>query len=319
MSSAQSPKSLSNKPTTITDLPPELITSIYKHLDRPSSITALNSTCRRHYLVWQLNSASISSAVIYDKISRFPLALELLNVQEKVRMVDFTAYPPPTDHLLALQQEARDAVLEDEKGAYRGASLNNEDYSTILTRTRALVSNAKKADHVAKLHIWGVCANGILSPKHGSRLSCGNFTSAFYGVWILTTLGSGKAMDERLDLINGDELGNMMPVVRFLVRDCPDNVKIYLGVSHRVKVKCIGRASGMKAKSKCQFDADWVKAFLRISEKVGDARMVNEMRSTPWGCHGDCSVVSEVTEVNEEELSRGLVEGDVRKRIASKA
>ena len=264
MSSVQSLNIPSKKSTKTTDLPPELITSIYKHLDKPSSITALDSTCRKHYLIWQLNPAYISSAVIYDKISSFPLALELLNVQEKVRIVDFTTYPPPTDHLLASQQEARDAVLKDGKGAYRGASLNSDDYSTILTRTRALVSNAKKADHVAKLHTWGVCPKGIVSPEYARGLSCENFTSAFYGVWILTALGLGKAMDERLDSIIGDELRNMMAVVPFLVRDCLDNDKLYLGASHRLKVKCIGRVSGMKPNSRCQFDADWVKAFLRI-------------------------------------------------------
>lgn len=71
MSSPQAAVPLPRNPTTIADLPPELITSIYKHLDKPSSITALNSTCRKHYLTWQLNAASISSAVIYDKISGF--------------------------------------------------------------------------------------------------------------------------------------------------------------------------------------------------------------------------------------------------------
>lgn len=122
--SPQAPHFQSKKTKTITDLPPELITSIYKHLDKPSSIAALSSTCRKNYLIWQSDAASISSAVIYDNISSFSTALELLYVQEKTRDLDFTANPPSTDRLLEIQQEARNAVLRDEKGGYRGASLS---------------------------------------------------------------------------------------------------------------------------------------------------------------------------------------------------
>lgn len=113
MSSPQTPVSSSKKPTTIIDLHPELITSIYKHLDKPSSITALNSTSHRHYLIWQSNAASISSTVIYDKIPSFSTTLELLHTQEKIRGIDFTTKPS------AHQSSSRDPTRGSRRGAER--------------------------------------------------------------------------------------------------------------------------------------------------------------------------------------------------------
>ncbi|CAF9937433.1 MAG: hypothetical protein ALECFALPRED_007249 [Alectoria fallacina] len=199
MSSPQAPFLSIKNQSAITDLPPELITSIYKHLDKPSSIIALNSTCRGHYLIWQSNAASISSAVIYDKIPSFSTALELLYVQENIRSVHFTTNPPPTNHLFEIQQEARGAVSRDQKGGYRGSSLSDKDHRTILVRNKTLISNAKNANHVNKLHDWGLFPNGILAQEMRNDwwLSYEKSIPAFYLVWMLTTLGLGKAMDNK--------------------------------------------------------------------------------------------------------------------------
>lgn len=297
MFSPQSLISPPKKPTTITDLPPELITSIYEQLTEPSSITALNSTCRKHYQIWRSNAASISSAVIYRRIFSFPLALELLHIQEQVRDVNFTTNPPPTDRLLQIQQEARDAVLRDEKCAFEGASFSNGEYSTILARNEALISNAKKAMTACNARKWGMFPEGAAvrdewKDEHWEAYSGGAsseaLTDPFYRVRILAALGSNEAMEERLiSRVEEVDFEMMMAVVAYLVLHCPDNDKLYLGVSHGVTAGDRVRAN--KPQSGCRLDADWAKAFLKVSEAAGDLRMVNCLRNISWGCQGNCS------------------------------
>ena len=273
MSSAQSPISSSEKITTITDLPPELVTSIYKHMDNPSSVTTFNSTSRKHHLIWQSNAASISSTAIYDNIPSFSLALELLEIQEKVRGVDFTTSHPPTERLREIQQEARDVVLKYQTEGYRGVSLSNGDYNATLVQNQALVSIAKKASHVGGLHTKGLLPNAVLSPQD-TKMSCENVIAAFYRVWTLATLRLGQAIQERVDSIDRDDLKDMMVVVQSLVVDCSDEDKVYLGMAQ----------PGIMPGSGCQLDASWMKAILEISQAYGGAAgliMTNEMRGNP--------------------------------------
>ena len=116
---------------------------------------------------------------------------------------------------------------------------------------------------------------------------CEEFISTFYGVWILSTLVLGKAREERLDSIGREDLIHTMAVAQALVHDCPDNDKIYLGVSHRLRVM------GSKPVSRCQFDASWVKANLKIGEAYGGvfgSCLVHEMGTIPCGCKQSCSM-----------------------------
>ena len=57
-------------PRSITDLPSELILRIYRYLDGPSEIIALNRTSRLYYWIWRMNAASISGAGVYFRCSR---------------------------------------------------------------------------------------------------------------------------------------------------------------------------------------------------------------------------------------------------------
>ncbi|KAF6241912.1 hypothetical protein HO173_000624 [Letharia columbiana] len=268
MSSPQAAVPLPRNPTTIADLPPELITSIYKHLDKPSSITALNSTCRKHYLIWQLNAASISSAVIYDRISGISTAMELLDIQDRIRGVDLSIRNPATGRVLEIQQEARDAVLRDQKSGYRGAAYSNGDYRAILVRNKALISNAKKADHAGTLSTRGASPDRIVSPDDARVPPREEFISAFYRVWMFATLYLGEAMRARLGSMEVTQLEDMMAVVQFLVYDCPVDDKVYLGVSRRWKPRPIEFGYGTEP-DKCNFDWGWMGAFFSISGAYG--------------------------------------------------
>ena len=246
--------------TTFTTLPPEVITNIYKNLDGPSSITALNSTSSQNNLIWKLNQTTISSAVIYNKISSFSTALELLYLQEKICNVDFISDRPPTDRLSEIQQEVRDALSRDEKGGYPGASLNNDEYSTILARNQALISNAKKAEYIGR-----VCTSRMSQGTTGiwERMNLGirheDFILAFYSICILATLRSEEAMEERLKSIPGTLVDYMATVMVVLVRDLPENERFYLGVSHPI--------TGLHAEYfMSTLEASWEKALRKVSE-----------------------------------------------------
>lgn len=105
-------------------------------------------------------------------------------------------------------------------------------------------------------------------------------------------------MEERLTSIGRRSICDMMAVVKCLVLDCADNDKIYLGVSHRLRVM------GKEPASRCQFDANWVKASLKISEAHGGdwgRFMAGEMRKIPWGCKGNFSTLG----VTKEDTSSG--------------
>ena len=98
----------------------------------------------------------------------------------------------------------------------------------------------------------------------------------------------------------------MSGMVYYLVYHCPDNDKIYLGVSHRVRTNRLD----------CQLDADWTKAFIRISGAVGALEVGYHLRSTPWQWSRTFLDSGEITEVREEELlSLGMTDDDGMNRL----
>ena len=275
------------------DLPSEIITSIYKHLDTPSSITALSSTCHKHHIIWKTNAASISRAVIYDNFPNFSLALELLENQEKVQGIDFTTAVPPTGRLQEIQQEARDAVSRYQTEGYRGVSLSNGDYTTTLVRNQALISIAEKAGRVGESYTQGFYPNANLSELN-KGMSCESFISAFYRIWILATLRSGEAMKERVKSIESGELKHMMALVPSLVIDCSDSEMIHLGIGHGSLTSSMEYTMIKDGelvvipRVKPKIVPSWATAMLVISEAHGGWAgriMANELRGNPRGWH----------------------------------
>lgn len=93
-------------------------------------------------------------------------------------------------------------------------------------------------------------------------------------------------MEERLKSITGDPLENMVIVVMYLIRDGPDSDVLYLGVSHRSEfsdgdtVALFG--GGFKRVKMCEFDADWQKAFLKVSEASRSRTASRFPMVQPW-------------------------------------
>ena len=73
-----------------------------------------------------------------------------------------------------------------------------------------------------------------------------DFILAYYSIWILATLRSEEAMEERLKSITGDLVDNMAIVVTFLLDDLPDNDRLYLGVSRPTSALGIRCARSMR-------------------------------------------------------------------------
>lgn len=81
------------EPKTIADLPSEMILRIYRYLDGPSEIIALNSTSRLYYWIWRMNAGSICGAVIPRSIDCYIGALELFEIEERVKQVQAILLP----------------------------------------------------------------------------------------------------------------------------------------------------------------------------------------------------------------------------------
>ena len=107
--------------------------------------------------------------------------------------------------------------------------MSNDDYNTTIVRNQALVPIAEKASHIIEMYTKGLFPNAVLTP-HAVGVSCENFLSAFYRVWILATLRLGENIRERVQSTEYDELNDMMAVVPSLVIDCSNNEKVYLGI-----------------------------------------------------------------------------------------
>ena len=256
--------------------------------------------------------------MIYDKIPGFSTALELFHVQQRVRM---SSNPPSTDRLVEIQQEAREEVMRDQKGRYPGASLSDGLHSTTLVANIFFRSNAKKALQAYKVYKWGIFPGGVVEPMYGEDddLSAEDFTSAFYRIWILKMLVSreGKqmrvgAVDERLRSIQGKDLEDMWTVVRWLTEDCPDNDRIYLGVSFPRNLE------GRDIKW-CYLDAFWAAALMAFCEAEGSPcalQTAEELQDRSGYCFRGGCCNPEKSEVNEEELAQRLMVPDHLQQIA---
>lgn len=118
-------------------------------------------------------------------------------------------------------------------------------------------------------------------------------------------------MEERLGSIEKNTLDDMVKVMIHLAYYCADNDKIFLRVSHRLGLGCSERRLCTEWDLGCQYDANWLMAFLKISEASGWDYCVPitiDLRGTLGGCQGNCST-SGRTEIKEEEWSLKLKKG----------
>ena len=129
-----------------------------------------------------------------------------------------------------------------------------------------------------------------------------DFILAYYSIWILATLRSEEAMEERLKSITGTLLDHMAVVMTILVDDRLENKRVYLGVSRPTT----GLQGGHHI---CTFEASWGKAFRKVIESldnVGSPMAINMHEN--FDSHLNCGNSPGITHVGDEE-SAGLEGG----------
>lgn len=126
-------------------------------------------------------------------------------------------------------------------------------------------------------------------------------------------------MEERLDSLEKKDINDMANVMIHLADYCADNDKIFLGVSHRLNLGCSERPLCTESESSCQYDANWLTAFIEVyeaSQWSDCAFVVWGLRNGQSGCLRNCST-SGRTEIKEEEWSLRLKDGNRGEREGS--
>ena len=288
------------EPTNITNLPPEIILQIYRHLDSPSAITALNSTSRMYNWIWRVNNASISGAVLSRSIDCYNSALELFEVEERVKQVHCIAIPQSAvlKRMRVAQNQARDVVLQGRRNDCCDHISSDTLYLGVLYRNNELLSIARDASYLLGLIENRAVYSGGTSlddfDRHVAPPSQ-DIIVAYHELRILIRLRYLEAMQTRLKTMCREETRRMLHVATYLVCDCPDKDKIRLRISR--KAAPINVPVGwdlddleMALRPRCYLTVYARRAFFAIADAIGfgEVRIPNSLLENRSGCHGDC-------------------------------
>ena len=245
-----------------------------------------------------MNAASISGAVIPRSIDCYISALELFEVEERVKQIQSIMLSRCTlmRSTRIAQREARDAVKQARRKDHWHHISNDGLYRGVLYRNGRLLSAARHASHVRDLiekkvvYSGGTSFDGIAGHVTPSGQ---NIIIAYHEIVILLRLGMPKAMENRLENMDKRKIREMLYVATYLVCHCPDKHKIRVGISRATPLRAlswswVSDSSDGDARPRCHITnrARW--AFLAVadaSREPGIPEYVGENRS---GCHGDC-------------------------------
>ena len=286
------------EPKAITDLPSEMILRIFRHLDGPSEIIALNSTSRMYYWIWRMNAASISSAVLSRSINCYNSALEVFEVEERVKQIHciILSQCAILKHVRAAQREAQDVVKRGRRNDRWHHISSDALYRAVLFRNGRLLSAAKDASHVLGLVENGVVYSGgtsLDSSDHEVPPSNQDIITAYHELIILIRLRSLKAMKDRLKTICKGKIQNMSYVATYLVCNCPDKDKILLSISRTVTLRAIPWSWvidgwDLESRPRCHMIVSARRAFFAVADVIGETSIPNHLLENRSGCHGDC-------------------------------
>ena len=286
---------------TITDLPSEMILRIYGLLDSASEIIALNITSQTCYWIWRTNAPSISKAVLSRSIAGYSSALELFEVEERVKQIHCIMIPHFTilKRVRVAQREAREAVQKRRPDIRWDHTSKDAFYLGILQRNERLLSAAKDACHLLKLiENKVVCSGGTSSNSVDSEVtpSSHDIIIAYHELIILIRLRSLKAMRDRLSNMCKRKIRKMLYVATYIVCDCPDKDKIRLGISRHATLRIISWSWVLEnwdliSGPRCQMLVCARRACFAVADAVGEARIPDHLVENKSGCHGDCTEV----------------------------
>ena len=286
------------EPRSITDLPSEMILRIYRYLDGPSEIIALNRTSRLYYWIWRMNAASISGAVIPRSIDCYISALELFEVEERVKQIQSILLPRCTflKRTRIAQREARDAAKRTRRKDHWHNISNDGLYQGVLYRNGRLLSAARHASYVLDLiekkvvYSGGTSFDGLAGHVTPSGQ---NIIIAYHELLILQRLGTPRVMEYRLKTMSKRKIREMFYVATYLVCHCPDKHKIRVGISRATTLRafpCSWVSDSMDgdARPRCHMTnrARW--SFLAVAEALREPGIPEYVAENRSGCHGDC-------------------------------
>lgn len=294
------------EPKTIKDLPPEIILQIYRRLDSPSEITTLNSTSRMYYWIWRTNAPSISGAVVPRSIDCYRSALELFEVEERVKQIHCIILPQSAvlKRTRVAQQQARDVVRQGRGNECYNHTSKNVLYHGVLDRNNELLSAARNASCLRDLIEKRVIYSGGSLDDLDRQIAqpSRDILVAYYELMILIRLRILKAMNVRLTSMCKDKIRKMLYVATYIVCHCPDKDKIRLGISRKVAL-CVVPGSwatddlDMTFRPRCHVIVSARRAFFAIADAMGEARIPDYLLDNRSGCHGDCEGI-ETAEAN---------------------
>ena len=254
-----------------------------------------------YYWIWRLNAASISGTILSRSIDCYKSALELFEVEERVKQIHCISgviLPQFTvlKRVRVAQREAREVVQQGRRNDRWDHISSDALYRGVLYRNGRLLSMAMDASHLLGLIENKVVHDGGTSQVGFDRQltpSSQDIIIAYHELIILARLRSLKAMKDRLQAMCKQKIRKMLYVATYIVCDCPDEDKIRLGISRAVPLRVIPWSwvidtceSG--SKPRCRLIVSAQRAFFAVADAVGEARIPDQLLENPSGCHGDC-------------------------------
>ena len=245
-----------------------------------------------------MNAASICGAVIPRSIDCYVSALELFEVEERVKQIQSITLPLCIflKRTRIAQREAREAVEQARRKDHWDHISNDGLYQGVLYCNGRLLSAARHASYVLDLMERKVIHGGETSfdGLAGHVTPSGqNVIIAYHELVILQRLGKPKAMEDRLKSMCTRKIQEMLYVATYLACHCPDKHKIRVGISRTTPLRALswGLISDSwdgEARPRCHITnrARW--AFLAVADALREPGIPEYVAENRSGCHGDC-------------------------------
>ena len=245
-----------------------------------------------------MNAASITGAVVPRSIDCYISALELFEVEERVKQIQFIMLSRCIflKRTRIAQREARDAVKQARRKEHWHNISNDGLYQGVLYRSGRLLSAAKNASHMLDfiekkvVYSGGASFDGLAGHVSPSGQ---NIIIAYHELVILQRLGIPKAMEDRLKTMSKQKIREMLYVATYLVCHCPDKLKIRVGISRANPLRVfswswISDSLDGDARPRCHLTnrARW--AFLAVADALRESGIPEYVAENRSGCHGDC-------------------------------
>jgi len=197
-------------PTSLSDLPTELIAAIYKHAPTLPTASALSQTSATNHAIWTANIPDICDAVLRQVIQCHEQAIELFEAQETVS---------PIELALRLRLEVASKTNRRNLPEMKYLMRAPKATSMVIEKVRRLLSNAYLMERTLDSFRTSAVVHG---PRKLTEKMCDRFVKSYYRATALATLVEEPGFMARLAHLNRLETFQLCDVMAFLrVRENP--------------------------------------------------------------------------------------------------